>query len=318
MSHRDITANNILHAVLQNKWLQRSINLLLIGWLGWLAVSHTMPYFKETAPASSAPVQIAQTTSQTHTVDGQEIADWHLFGTATPTEQTIEPDTLNAPDTHLKLALKGIVATDDVKKGYAIIQKPDKQEKHFSVNDSVFDLATLEEIYVDRVILLRNGKYETLRLPVEFMATDLYLERQRKMKAKRIVSNLRQKLVNRNGMELIKMFGFDTAYKNGSFIGFTINAVGEDGPRLMKTLGVEENDLITVVNGKRLSESLEAVQSLTELKDATEVDIEIERHGVPMSFHFELDPLVETAEIDDSDDEEFTEEDTLLQDAANQ
>jgi type II secretory pathway component PulC len=138
------------------------------------------------------------------------------------------------------------------------------------------------------VILRRDGKNETLRLPIEFMARDHALERARKLEAKRIVSDFRSKLVNSDGMELIKMFGFDTAYKNGGFYGFTVKVVGEDGARMLEVLGVEEGDLITAVNGKRFAESIEAVQSLTELKDATEVDVEIDRQGVPMFFHFDF------------------------------
>jgi PDZ domain-containing secreted protein len=102
-------------------------------------------------------------------------------------------------------------------------------------------------------------------------------------------------------MELIKMFGFDTAYKNGSFVGFTVKVMGEDGARMLEVLGVEEGDLITAVNGKRFAESIEATQSLTKLKDAKEVDVEIERKGVPMFFHFDFADL-EQAAIDADED----------------
>ena len=163
----------------------------------------------------------------------------------------------------------------------------------------MFGLATLEEIYVDRVILLRGGRHETLRLPIEFMASDPVMERERKKEAKRIVSDFRHKLVSRKGMELIKMFGFDTAYKNGGFYGFKVKIIGEDGARMLETLGVEEDDLITAVNGKRFSESIEAVESLKKLKDATEVDVEIERGGVPLFFHFDFADLEQAADVVD-------------------
>lgn len=210
--------------------------------------------------------------------------------------------------TSLQLMLKGIVATDDHLQGYAIIRSDDQQEWHFRAGDSVYGLATLDEIHIDRVILRRDGQYETLRLPIEFMARDTVPERARKLEAKRIVSDFRNKLVNSQGMELIKMFGFDTAYRNGGFIGFTVKAMGEDGVRMLKVLGVEEGDLITAVNGKRFSESIEAVQSLAGLKDAVEVDIEIDRSGVPLFFHFDFDDLEQVA-----DNDEITETKTEVQ-----
>ena len=95
------------------------------------------------------------------------------------------------------------------------------------------------------------------------------------------------------------MFGFDTAYKNGGFYGFAVKVVGKDGPRMLEALGLEEDDVITAVNGLRFAESIEATQSLTKLKDATEVDIEIERVGVPLFFHFDFADLERAA--DDAD-----------------
>ena len=285
-----------LHKLLKSRWLMRLFNALLVLWLVWLVANAAWQHFQ---PDPEPEVTVAAPPSKVATpqrLPTDQMADWHLFGIADEQEKTHVKRMLNAPETKLKLSLKGIVATDNRLDGYAIIQKPDKEELHFKVKDSVFGLATLEEIYIDRVILLRNGGYETLRLPVEFLAGDPFLERQRKEEAKRVVSDFRHKLVNRQGMELIKMFGFDETYKNGGFYGFTIKIVGEDGARMLEVLGVEEDDVITAVNGKRFSESLEAVQSLTKLKEATEVDIEIERDGVPLFFHFDFADLQQTAD----------------------
>lgn len=195
------------------------------------------------------------------------------------------------PDSTLDLFLKGIVATDDHQLGYAIIRDSDRQEFHFRAGDSVYGLAELEEIHVDRVIIRRNGHREVLRLPVEFMARQDPAEKARKKEARRIVTDFREKLLARDGMSLIRMFGFEETFANGGFIGFTVKIVGEDGARMLEVLGVQEGDVITAVNGKRFAESLEAIESLRTLKDATEVDVEIDRQGVPMSFHFDFDQL---------------------------
>jgi general secretion pathway protein C len=290
-----------LHKLLQKRWLIWLVNSLLVVWLVWLIADAAWQHF---LPAPEPEVPVAPPPPPAATPDklpADQMTDWHLFGVVDEQEKKEVTRMLNAPETKLKLSLKGVVATDNHLDGYAIIQKPDKEELHFKVKDSVFGLATLEEIYIDRVILLRGGRYETLKLPIEFMGGDLFMERQRKEEAKRIVSDFRHKLVNRQGMELMKMFGFDTAYRNGGFAGFTITVMGEDGARMLEALGVEEGDLITAVNGKRFSEGVEAVQSLTKLKDATEVDVEIDRKGVPMFFHFDFADLGQTADIVDAD-----------------
>ena len=299
MTLPDMNSGEALHKLLQKRWLIWLANALLVAWLVWLVANaawqHFMPSPEPEVTVAPPPPLVA--TPQKFPTD--QMADWHLFGVVDEQEKTNVKRMLNAPETRLKLSLKGIVATDDHLDGYAIIQKPDKEELHFKVKDSVFGLATLEEIYIDRVILLRGGRYETLRLPIEFMASDPVMERERKKEAKRIVSDFRHKLVSRKGMELIKMFGFDTAYKNGGFYGFKVKIIGEDGARMLETLGVEEDDLITAVNGKRFSESIEAVESLKKLKDATEVDVEIERGGVPLFFHFDFADLEQAADVVD-------------------
>jgi general secretion pathway protein C len=189
------------------------------------------------------------------------------------------------------LGLTGVVATDDHQLGYAIIRSPDQQEFPFNTGDSIYGLAILVEIHIDHVIILRDGQHEVLRLPIEFRARDHALQQIRKQEVRRIVTDFRQKLLARDGMALIRMFGFEETYRNGAFIGFTVKIAGEDGARMLEELGVEEGDVITAVNGKRFAESLEAIESLSTLKDATEVDVEIDRLGVPMFFHFDFDQI---------------------------
>jgi len=201
------------------------------------------------------------------------------------------------PDSPLDLSLKGVVATTDDQLGYAIIRSADGQEFPFRAGDSIYGLAKLEQIHIDRVIIRNNGLREVLRLPIEFMAREHSGEEARKKEARRIVTDLRQKLLARDGMALIRMFGFEETYRNGGFVGFTVKVVGEDGPRMLEVLGVQEGDVITAYNGKRFAESLAAIESLRELKDATEVDVEIDRQGVPMFFHFDFNKVQQAGEM---------------------
>ena len=280
-----------LHKLLKSRWLIRLVNALLIIGIGWLVYPLVLPYLPVTDEQEPSPVKQAETLeAKQPEIYAQQIAAWHLLGESTETgatEQTRIP--IDAPETKLQLSLKGIVATDDSKQGYAIIQKPGGEELHYKVGDSVFGLATLEEIYVSHIILMRNGHYETLRLPIEFMSGDPVLERARKKKIKQVVTDYRDTFLSRDGMELIKLFGFDTAYKNGSFIGFIVKALGDPGREMMETLGVEDGDLITVVNGMRLAESLDAIEKLKDLKGAASVDIVIDRGGVELPFHFDFE-----------------------------
>ena len=274
-------------------WLPGLVNVMLVSGLVLLLADWVQGF--DDTPGSDAPQMHDTVMSTQPENESPDVVDTlveaQLFDAVDDAGENQAQRPIQVPDTALDLFLKGIVATSDHRDGYAIIRSPDEQEWPFRTGDSVYGLATLEEIYIDRVILRRDGRYETLRLPIEFMAREHSGEEARKKEARRIVTDFREKLLARDGMALIRMFGFEETYGNGGFIGFTVKIVGEDGARMLEVLGVEEGDVITAVNGKRFAESLEAIESLRTLKDATEVDVEIDRQGAPMFFHFDFDQL---------------------------
>jgi len=84
------------------------------------------------------------------------------FGsTQTSDSQLIE----NAPETRLRLKLLGVL-TYGPDSGSAIIAAGGDDAELYYVGDTIGDeLATLQQVHVDRVILERDGRLETLRLP---------------------------------------------------------------------------------------------------------------------------------------------------------
>ena len=60
--------------------------------------------------------------------------------------------------------------------------------------------------------------------------------------------------ISGSGKILRDLFIFNTAWKQGNFIGFIIKARDEEGLKMMDVLGIKNHDLITVVNGLRFSE----------------------------------------------------------------
>lgn len=276
-------------------WLApRLVNLLLLSGIGWLVYPHVLPHLAFANQEQTETVQAAETAITVinrHAISYQQIADWHLFGESVGiTDATPAP--ADAPETKLNLTLRGTFASKDMHHGLAIIQNNDQdKQQYFTLKQVVFGLATLEEIHEGRVILKRAGRYETLILPKKFLSSEHFLDSAAiKAEKKRVASRYRDIFLSRDGMELIKLFGFRPLHRNGGFLGFTITALADRGREMMAALGVMEGDLITVVNGMRLSESLEAVASLKELKTATSIDVIIERDGNEIPFYFELDP----------------------------
>jgi len=114
----------------------------------------------------SSTTSLASTSSSTDY--GQNISTLHLFGLANqePVDTAPTPTT-DAPDTQLRLTLRGVFASDNPNRAWAIIEDASRNEDMYRVNATVPGGAILKEVHSDRIILLRNNRYETLRLPEE-------------------------------------------------------------------------------------------------------------------------------------------------------
>jgi general secretion pathway protein C len=97
--------------------------------------------------------------------DYARIAKIHLFGKESgPLSKRPKQQVKNAPETRLKLKLLGVIFNGDTDDGIAIISDNKKAQKTFHKGDKVFGNATLYAIEPNRVILMRDGRHETLTL----------------------------------------------------------------------------------------------------------------------------------------------------------
>jgi len=118
-------------------------------------------------PLISKPLKVPQPelapaapTAQRSGVDIQSVVAAHLFGVAPAGTQ----DEGNAPQSSANLLLAGTIATQDPKKGIAIISDGGAPSKVYSVGERIGG-ASLHSVYLDHIILDRNGALETLLLP---------------------------------------------------------------------------------------------------------------------------------------------------------
>lgn len=94
----------------------------------------------------------------------KKVATYHLFGDAKK-QAVMPPKVINAPETRLSLKLKGVFASTNTEQALAIISNSKNKDKIYLIGDQVTAGVSLHAVYTDRVILNRNGKLETLRLP---------------------------------------------------------------------------------------------------------------------------------------------------------
>ncbi len=150
------------------KYVILAINLLLVVWIASQLTSLTWGLLspQETvSPVVAQPAKLPEKADQDRQLI-QQLPGWHLMGVAqkniVPVKTEIPED---APDTRLKLTLRGALASDDPVNARAIIADPRGQDEKYAIGDALPGNAELSEIYPDRVILKRSGRYETLRLP---------------------------------------------------------------------------------------------------------------------------------------------------------
>jgi len=92
------------------------------------------------------------------------LARWHLFGQVQIVRE-VPPVPISAPDTKLNLKLHGVIASDRKDSAGAIIEDGAGSQQYYAIGEQLPHGAELKEVHPDRVILLRNSQYETLRMP---------------------------------------------------------------------------------------------------------------------------------------------------------
>ena len=271
------------------------INVLLIVPLAIGFSKFSEQFF--TAKSQTTPARTSQqfttipATQKISRVNHQEIARWHLFGTQSVKQTPAKPKNRVAPKTQLKLILRGIAAQDDKLAGLAIIQQPNKEEKHFKTGDSIFSLAKLEEIHPDRVILSRNGQYETLQLPkfdssrkAPVRTTSFKTRKTSVQKVIPVPANVMADDIGEDDNfeedgDFWEYLDFEPAMINGKLAGLKLIPEEEDDNKILLSNGLMPGDIITSVNGHVMNTGANVSEAIDAIAEDEKLDIVVSRNG---------------------------------------
>ncbi len=288
----------------QAKWTL----VLIVILLGWVSAR----LFWQISALFSTEV-IATTVSSTNYASPQnqnqaaQIISFNIFGDAGQANQEIvqTPITENVPETRLNLKLRGIYASTDVKSSNAIIENARGQQDLYFIDDKIPGERnlTLVKVLKDKIILNRNGKYETLTMedfgstvnkPSQKNSTlsrfagkrvAKKIDRRNNRQLSRQLSTIRKKMVN-NPKSLAGLMNVNPVTQNGQFKGFKVSP-GRDAS-LFARAGLRRNDLVTSVNGIVLDDPSKALTLYDELRNAQELSIEVERGNKTLSLVYSL------------------------------
>lgn len=245
------------------------------------------------APAPSAALPAADAP-----VARGQIAKWHLFGDA---QGIVDLSTLaqaRMQETALKLTLRGTFNETRPEGGIAIIADEQGVDRSYRVGDLLPGDARLEQILAGVVVLARGGVNETLSLRLTETSGGTAIAPRTAAPAPLPgggMAGLGPMTVNpviSTGMpdmqtyratnlpdvqELARQVQVMPAFVNGRMRGVRVSA-GRDSDVLDKA-GLKPSDIVTAVNGIPLDSPARQAELLVNLRDAKQVQIDVERDG---------------------------------------
>lgn len=280
------------HLARAERPVQVSVALLLAVWLAWWMADTVWLFASGPVVVSSEPplpVIEVSNAGRSGSVSADRIRSWEIFGRPGESAAAVAVET--APDTRLRLELLGLFQhPDDVQAG-AIIAEQGKEGELFRVGSRVPGNATLEEILSDRVILLRAGQREALRLKepelggVEQTPQSVAgraggldtrhnfpgrppLERQPVQE--QMLDGGNQELSAQRAM-IIQQMGLAPADGEGYQIGANAPAA------VLQQVGLRPGDVIVSVNGQTLGDESSDIAALQEFRNSGAASIVVQR-----------------------------------------
>jgi len=252
----------------------------------------------EPAPSAQLSKPSTENTRQNKSSNSQfqqkliQLNNAHLFGQANA--PAIKHASKDAPETTLNLVLRGIFSTQPMSLASAIISSGKRgKELTYGIGDSVPGNATIEEIYQTHVILMRNGRLETLKLPEKSIGG---IQTNKTSSGKkgldmnqapdRILGDIR-----RNIMKNPTSFGEYAipvpVSKNGKLQGYRLRPQ-KKGRELFKQFGLQRNDIVTQINGVALTDPVQGIAALRKLSSASSINLTVLRNGAETPLQFNI------------------------------
>lgn len=269
--------------------LPPAANLLLVALIAASIAQlvWTLAPLPEAARWRPAPVQASASAPAGRSFNVETLLSARLFGLYQPAGNA-SVDIENAPDTRLNLTLLGILSGRGERDSRALIAS-DSGEKPYRIGDDIARGVTLQAIFPDRVILLRNGKAETLRLnkdqPSKASVGPAIERAAASSGVGATLSEVRDQLLQdpSKASEYIRV---QPASQNGQLRGYRLYP-GRDR-ELFNNVGLRPGDVVTAVNGIELDNAQKALQMLNDLSQASNFALTIDRGGQVQTVNVSL------------------------------
>jgi len=271
--------------------LSAVIQLALFIYIAWLLAQITWQFFPK-PQLNLLESNTSNTVNRSAVVaDTSKITRLNLFGDYDAEPVIVETKVEEAPETTLNLKLTGVVPSSDKMLAAAIIEKSGSQDV-YGIDEKIDGTrAVIKEIYADRIILEQSGRRETLMLEgqdynaivattpasqPEEVEPDSSETAELTEDGKKALEEIRQEAFSDPG-KIIDYLKVSPVKRDGELVGYRLYP-GKD-PKLFASVGLEAGDIATQINGYDLTNLSQAMQAMTELKEAQEASLIVERNG---------------------------------------
>jgi len=277
--------------------------LTMIVWLAWGLASLTWLVGADAQANNEYLDKFSLTQQQNKSAPRQynirSISELHLFGKPQRISATLNQSKLaniKAPETRLNLKLMGLRRGSGTIPSSAIIEGPNKKQEIYYIGDKLpSGGAVVEEIFIQHMIISRQGKYETLTL-FTVLKTKLVSEPVKEEVSTPNFTDLSsnkfitKKLNKYKGIALKEPSALNGVVNikpvvNGEeFIGYKLSP-GIDSVFFSRA-GLRRGDVVTSINGVKLDSSNKVLSLMSSLALSSDLDLTIDRGGEPLSFRY--------------------------------
>ena len=264
-----------------NRYLPPGLTTVLVIAIAYQLAALTWALVPGSAPVSAPAPRPADARGGAPASDYSVLTNSHLFGEAPQQTQVVATPVVDAPDTTLSLTLRGILSKEGDPNGSVIIEGSGAQSKTYFVGQAIdgADGATLHSVYADRVLLNRNGRLETLRLPKELTASAGAPPMAMPALPQAAPPGSLREVISENATRFSDIIRPAPHVQEGQIVGFRVNP-GRDRAAF-EALGFQPGDVVTDINGTVLDDVSQGLQIFQSLGEATQANVTVLRNGVP-------------------------------------
>ncbi len=262
-------------------------NLLLVGLVVYLALvlaqtTWLIAWDERPVAVASSYAGAAGIAAATRRL--QPLAAHQLFGRPAERARVAEVVRRSAPETRLNLRLEGVLVAERPEDSGAIVAGSNGVTEHYRVGDVLPGNAELSEVEPGRVLIRRNGQYESLTFDDEVPAglVEDVEEEQLASSPEQFLSDAREQL-DSQGVAALAPYGLSLAGNDGSS-GY----VYDGSNAMLNAVSLRAGDVITAVNGQRLGDLEQDMALLENWRSEPQLEIEIERDGSILTVSYAI------------------------------